>query len=388
MQYWSQAMKKSKKICIFTGFFIPHLGGVERYTQKLASELHELGNEVIIVASNDNNYSTEEDLGYCHVYHLPVHNLFKNRYPLLKKNKEYKEIIAKLENEKIDYYMCNTRFYMTSLLCAKLAKKHNKPFTLIEHGSDHLSIGNKFWDFWGRIYEHTITKMIKKHDPKYYGVSKRSNNWLKHFDITASGTFYNSVDSTLYDKYKKSKYKRDFKGKTVITFVGRIIKEKGVLLLLDAFNNCKKDFKDIVLVIAGDGPLLEQIRKEYASDDIFFEGKLNYEEVMALLNETDIFVNPSMYPEGLPTTILEAGIMKCAIIATDRGGTKEVITDDKIGIIMEENQESLEENLRVLLEDEKKLNKLKENVHKRVLENFTWEPTAKYVIEELKKNER
>ena len=108
---------------------------------------------------------------------------------------------------------------------------------------------------------------------------------------------------------------------------------------------------------------------------------------MALYNVTDIFVNPSMYPEGLPTSILEAGIMKCAIIATDRGGTTEVINNKKYGIIIEENINSLKKALVELLDNPNKISQMKKDIHDRIKTNFTWKIAAEKLIKELNKNE-
>lgn len=375
------------KICIFTGFFLPHLGGVERYTDKLAKELKNKGYKVIVVCSNDNNYADYEQLENCFIYRLPTYNIVKSKYPILKKTKAFKKIIKMIEEENCDFYICNTRFYLTSILCGKMAKKYNKKMFVIEHGSSHFTVNNKILDFMGAKYEHFLTNRLKKYNPQFFGVSERCNNWLKHFKIIASGIFYNSVDENVYEKYENSKYKRNLKNKIVITYVGRIIKEKGVLLLLDSFTKLQKEYNNITLVIAGDGPLLNEIKSKYTNKNIYFEGKLDYDDVMSLYNSTDIFVNPSMYPEGLPTSILEAGIMKCAIIATDRGGTKEVINDKKYGIIIEENENSLYNALKYLIDNPSKVKSMKNEIYNRVKKHFTWKITAENVIKELNKND-
>jgi glycosyltransferase involved in cell wall biosynthesis len=375
---------RNKKICIFTGFALPHLGGVERYTDKIVEELKKIGYEITIVTSNHDNSKNYESLANYEIYRLPAFSLFKNRYPLLKKNKEYREIIKEINKKKFDAYICQTRFYSTSQIGAKIAKKNNMQPIIIEHGSNHLSVGNKVLDFLGALYEHFLTNKLKKFNPKFYGVSKRCNNWLKHFKIEACDVLYNSVDQDAYDIYKNSKYKEIYNNKIIITYVGRIIKEKGVELLLEAFNKLEKKYK-IELVIAGDGPLLETYKEKYKSKKVHFEGKLSYDEVMSLLNQSSIFVHPSMYPEGLPTGILEAGIMKNAVIATDRGGTIEVIKEEKYGIIMEENENSLRKKLEFLLNDSKKIKYLQENLQSRVLEEFTWEVTAKKLVSILEK---
>lgn len=378
---------KNKKIVMFSGYFLPHLGGVERYVDKLTEALRKLGYDIIIVTSNESNLSNFEEKEEYKIYRLPIRNIFKGRYPIPFKNKEFKFLIDKIKKENADYYILNTRFHLTTMVGAKLAKKLNVPVVVIEHGSNHFTVNNKVLDFFGSIYEHILTNVLKKYVNNFYGVSKRCNQWLKHFSIDAKGVFYNSIDASAYDNFKNKKYSRDFKNKTVISFAGRIIKEKGIIMLLDAFKELSVDYKDSVLVVAGDGPILSQLKEQYKSDNIFFEGKLSYDEVMSLYNATDIFVHPSMFPEGLPTAILEAGLMNCAIIATDRGGTIEVINNDKYGLICEENLESLKSKLKYLLDNPKMVENLKDNIHNRVINDFSWDATAKTVKKELEEIE-
>ena len=377
-------MKKNKKtIAFFNGFYIPHLGGVERYTSKVVEILKKKYN-IIIVTTNDSNYKSKEIIDDIKVYRLPVYSLCKNRYPFLHKNSEYKELLEDLNKEKIDYIICNTRYYQTSILGSKVSKDKKCPLYVIDHSSNHISVGNKIFDFFGSIYEHHLTKKIKRYNPKFYGVSKRCNKWLKHFDIKASGVFYNAIDDKVYNEF----YHEVNNGDTIVlSYIGRIIKEKGVLNLLEAFSELRKKYSNIELHIAGDGPLLEKIKNEYTDSHIHFLGKLNYEEVMNLCVKTDIFVHPSMYPEGLPTSILEAGVMKCAVVATDRGGTKEVINNSNVGLIVKENVEDLVKKLDFLLSNYDEMNKLKENIHNRIIHNFTWKQTAKAIEKELE-NER
>lgn len=377
-------MKKNKKtIAFFNGFYIPHLGGVERYTSKVVEILKKKYN-IIIVTTNDNNYKSKEIIDDIKVYRLPVYSLCKNRYPFLHKNSKYKELLDDLNKEKIDYIICNTRYYQTSILGSKVSKDKKCPLYVIDHSSNHISVGNKILDFFGSIYEHHLTKKIKRYNPKFYGVSKRCNKWLKHFDIKASGVFYNAIDDKVYNEF----YHEVNNGDTIVlSYIGRIIKEKGVLNLLEAFSELRKKYSNIELHIAGDGPLLEKIKNEYTDSHIHFLGKLNYEEVMNLCVKTDIFVHPSMYPEGLPTSILEAGVMKCAVVATDRGGTKEVINNSNVGLIVKENVEDLVKKLDFLLSNYDEMNKLKENIHNRIIHNFTWKQTAKAIEKELE-NER
>lgn len=377
-----------KEIIIFTEYFIPKLGGVERYTDKLVSELKTKYNITIITSKLDEveEYEEKENV---RIFRVPIHNIFKNRYALIKNNKKLKEIIKEMDKTKYDFLLCQTRFFPLSYFGVKYAKKHNIPVMVVEHGSSHFTVNNKVLDFFGHIYEHQLTKAVKKKCDMFYGVSERCVSWLKHFKIDAKGVLYNSIDQNDYDKYKDKYFFKKNKKEINICYAGRLIKEKGLYELCDAFNKLSKKYKNINLQIAGDGPILEDLKEKYSKNKkISFLGKLNFDNVMKLYNSCDIFVYPSMYAEGLPTSILEAGLMKCAVVATDRGGTVEVITHKKDGLICEENTESIYENIKYLLDNPKIIEEYSEKLHKRIKENFTWSVTADKLSKIIEKESR
>lgn len=381
-------MKKKEKIIIFCGYFPPHTGGIERYADKLAEALFNIGNEVVIVTSNDADLTDVEKKEKYKIYRLPIRNLFKSRYPIPHRNKKYWSLIKQIEEEKGNLFVVNTRFHLTSLIGAKIGKKQHKPVFLLDHGTNHFTVNNKVLDFFGHIYEHLLTIYIKRFITNYYGVSKKCNEWLKHFKIKASGVFYNSIDisdgAQKFDDTFSRKYKKD---ELIITYAGRLIKEKGILNLIQAFEKIKKSYKNVRLVIAGDGNLLDHLKENYKDEKIDILGRLTFNQIMPLYKRTNIFVYPSLYPEGLPTSILEAGLMECAVIATPRGGTEEVIIDDNHGIIIDGTVDSIYKSLKKLIEDKKLREKMALNINKRVKECFGWENVAEEVISELKKIE-
>ena len=113
-------------------------------------------------------------------------------------------------------------------------------------------------------------------------------------------------------------------------------------------------------------------------------GKISHQEVMELLGKTNIFVNPSHFSEGLPTTILEAGMMKCAVVATPMGGTTEIITDDNIGYICGFETSEIQEKIEKIINDKEKMKKLGTNIKEKVEKDFSWNTTAKKIATTIK----
>lgn len=368
--------KDIKKIGIFCGYFPPHMGGVERYSDKLSAELVRMGYELVIVTSRQAGLPSKQSSKNRTIYRLPILKLFSGRYPIPRLGREYKNLKRMIQQEEIDLFIVNTRFYLTSLIGARLAKRCSKPVFLIEHGSAHLTVDNKLLDYCGSLYEHLLTSLIKKSVDKYFGVSKACCDWLRHFKIKASGVLYNAVD---FDDIKKASHRFDNikKEEIVVAYAGRLIHQKGIINLLRAFKNIEaKTNKKLRLVVAGDGELLEAIRTEYRASNIDIVGRLDFSDVLSLLKRADVFVLSSLHPEGLPTSVLEAGMMGCAVISTPAGGAKEIIGDSTVGLLVDGSIKSIEMALAELVDSPKIRLKLSRNLNKLVQDKFTWQKTA------------
>ena len=171
--------------------------------------------------------------------------------------------------------------------------------------------------------------------------------------------------------------------------------EKGVLRLIDAFKNLNEKYDNLELSLAGEGPILEKIIQENNNNkniinknkdikNIHILGKISHDEVMKLLGRTNIFVNPSHFSEGLPTTILEAGLMECAVVATPMGGTTEIISDDSLGYICGFETQEIQEKIEKLINEPEIVKDMSIKIKQKVKEQFSWDITAKKIAETIK----
>ena len=368
-----------KYIAVFSGYYYPHLGGIERYIDNMMNQFIKLGYTPILITSNYCNLKEEEDINGMKILRIPIFNIFKNRYPIPKYNSEYKRILKKLEEYKIESIIVNTRFHLTSHIGAKYGKKNNIPVYLIEHGSNYVTLDNKFIDFFANRYEDFLTWKIKKKIKGFYGVSNACSTWLKKLKIEASGTWYNSIDIN-QNLPKKVKHK------TInFMYAGRLIKQKGVNNILIAFEKLSKKYDNIHLFIAGDGPEFLDYKNNFKNKNIEFLGKLEYKTLLKYFSKTDVFLYPPLWPEGLPTSILEAGLMSCAVIGTNQGGITEIIKDQSNGIIVDNTMESLYLAMEKLILDSELREKYSNELHKTIENDFSWDVTAKKIINDIKK---
>lgn len=369
-----------KTIAIFSAFYPPHVGGVESYVFYLSKELERTGYRVIIVTSNEEKIQSVEDEGNIRIIRLPIFKTFSQRFPLPKKNKEFKQLMSLLDSESIEHIIVNTRFHLTSMVGAKYGYDHHIKVSLIEHGSNHLTVDHKLFDLLGEQVEHALTWRIKKYVSDYYGVSRAASKWIEHFKVKSSGEWYNSIDvnQEIPVREKQSLF--------TFSYAGRIIKQKGIENVLEAYSKLQTEYPNMQLLIAGEGNQKEELEKKYKENkSIHFLGRIEKKEVLNLLAKSDVFLYPPIWPEGLPSSILEAGLLKTPVITTAQGGITEIIEDRSNGILVKEDSESLYQAMKELLLHEDLRAKLGDSLHRTVEDKFSWQSTANKVIIDISK---
>ncbi len=134
----------------------------------------------------------------------------------------------------------------------------------------------------------------------------------------------------------RRKYKFD-ENDTLILFVGQLTYGKGIRVLIRAIKRLSQKNTSLKLVVLGKGPLTDYIKKMQAiiGDQLRYFGFLPYNEVLKFYQMADIVISPSIWPEPLSRVIIEAMALGRPIIATNVGGTPEIITQEKNGILIE-----------------------------------------------------
>jgi glycosyltransferase involved in cell wall biosynthesis len=118
--------------------------------------------------------------------------------------------------------------------------------------------------------------------------------------------------------------------------------------------------------------------------DVHLLGFVPPREVRSLLGECDLFAHPSSYPEGLPTSILEAGAAGAAVVATPMGGTAEIITSAQLGtLVPPRDVAALAHAVAALLDDAPRRAALGAALRERVRAVFEWERVADAAEREL-----
>jgi len=175
----------------------------------------------------------------------------------------------------------------------------------------------------------------------------------------------------------------------VIGTVGRISMEKGHRTLLNIASKIIEHFQGTVFLVVGDGPLRNDLQREFSSSSINFTGIRD--DVDKLYQCMDIFVLPSL-TEGLPMVLLEAMASKLPVVATRVGDVPKVITDGDTGILVEPgDKEGLKEALLYLLSNKDIAIEMGQKGYEKVKEHYSSEKmTDEYlkIYQDVLKNNR
>ncbi|CAN6878905.1 unnamed protein product [Brassica oleracea] len=126
----------------------------------------------------------------------------------------------------------------------------------------------------------------------------------------------------------------------ILGVAGRLVKDKGHPLLFEAFSKLIETHSNVHLVVAGSGPWEQRYKK--LGDKVTVLGSLNPNELKGFYNGIDIFVNPTLRPQGLDLTLMEAMLSGKPVMASRYPSIKRsVLVNDEFGFMFAPNVEAL-----------------------------------------------
>jgi glycosyltransferase involved in cell wall biosynthesis len=151
-----------------------------------------------------------------------------------------------------------------------------------------------------------------------------------------------------------------------LLFTGRLAPEKGLAVLLEAAHQT-----GIPLVIAGDGPLMSQVRSQ-SSAGVSLLGRVPPQRVSELLAASAAVVVPSIWYENAPLSVLEAMACGTPVVASDIGGIPEIVRSGVDGLLVPPGSaDALAAAIRTLIADPDKADEMGSAARDRVAKEFS-----------------
>lgn len=189
-----------------------------------------------------------------------------------------------------------------------------------------------------------------------------------------SQVVYDGVDTMFHEKLNGMQIRGRYNlgNSPVILYVGRISPQKGVHLLVEAFNLVKQTVSDAKLLIVGKPTFPGYFKKlkELADNSVIFAGYVADEELPYYYAACDVYATTTLW-EGFDLPLAEAQACGKPVVAFNLGPHPEVVNDGETGFLVPpEDTCALAEAIIKLLKDNELRHRMGENAHKMVRKKF------------------
>jgi glycogen synthase len=325
-----------QKILQLTAHFSPNVGGVETHLDDLVRGLVEKKYQVFVLTylplTAHADAKIWESSNNLRILRIPwMTGLF---YKLVK-------------NPILEFlYLSPGLFIVTPLVLL-----FSRPDVIHTHGLIAGAVGV----LWGKLFGiktittthslyHFPTKGLYKTFAKWiFGTSSRvltlsrqSKGEIEKLGIESEKirVFTYWVDLNKFKKITDAKKELGWEKKFVVFFVGRLVEEKGILVLLESVKSWNKQ---IYLVVAGTGPLEGFVRNEAKkSKNLGYVGKIDNDKLPLYYSAADLVTVPSTHDEGFGRVILESLACGTPVVAANRGAIPEAM-DNRVGELIDIN---------------------------------------------------
>lgn len=343
------------KILMLNYEFPPLGGGASNATYYLLKEFSKSNLEIDLITSSPNKYRIEKFSDNIRIVRL---NVYKKQYHYQTfLDTFWYSLKTYLEIHKYEKHnLCHAFFAWPCGLFGYLLKS-KMPYIVSLRGSDVPGYNKRleFADVFFRPYSRLVLKNAKKVVANSQGLKELAHKtWKGKIDV-----IYNGVNTEEF-KPKKTNNK-----KIQVISVGRLIKRKGFNYMIKALP------KGFELTIVGEGP--EHKKLKSLNQNVNFVGRIPHKDISSYLAKSDIFCLPSLN-EGMSNAVLEAMACGLPIVATNVGGSNELIKDNGF-IVQKKSSSSIRKALLQYLNN-KSLIRQHGKQSRKIAEKMTWTRVA------------
>ena len=381
------------------------VGGISRVVYDLAQKLGEKGNEVHVITCMHNN--TPEFEKDNNVYVHRIHTVGPDtKGDLLKwtnhMNFAMTERAIEIINTIGKFDIIHAHDWLVGHAAKTLKHAYKIPLVCTIHATEHGRNNGIHTEM--QQYIHESEWNLAYESWKVICNSSYMNREIHNLfgvDDNKARIIFNGVDLNKFNGVEKDiEFRRRYAmdNEKIVFFVGRMVREKGVQVLIDSIPKIVNYYNDVKFVFAGKGPLLDELKhKAYASGyghKVVFTGYISDEDLLKLYKCVDIAVFPSLY-EPFGIVALEGMVANVPTVVSEAGGLGEIINHGYDGMkAYTGNANSLADSILALLHNhENMVEDIKKRAMHKVTTMYNWDIIAdqtynvyKEILEENKYN--
>jgi glycosyltransferase involved in cell wall biosynthesis len=366
------------RIVMFTDAYWPRVNGVTVSVDAFSHALVRAGHQVMIVCSSYPETSDTEYIsgtgerenngtGEPAVIRVPSMPSLVTKEDRLALVTKWFWVSKQLEAFDPDILHINTEFTIAEF-GLQYARLHYLPVIYTFHTMWEDYISNYIPllpDFFLRFIARRVVKNIMRRVDRVIVPSSQTMEVVKKYKVRKETYLLpTGVDPVLFRRGKaetgefRARMEEKYpviKGKRILLFAGRIGKEKNISFLLDILPAIIEKHPEVILLIAGNGPDLYDLKKESEKLEIdgscLFTGYLARRDLALTYAMSDIFVFPSLTEtQGMVT--IEAMLSGTPVVAIGEMGTLEVMGGDNGGFMVKNDKDEFTRRVFDLLEDD------------------------------------
>lgn len=358
-----------KRILILNYEFPPLGGGAGNATYYLLKEFaKDDGLRVDVITSSLREYKEEDFAANIKIYYLDIGKQGNIHYQSNKDLIRYALKAHKLAQElnRHDNYDLVHAFF--GIPCGFVAMMLKRPYIVSLRGSD-VPFYNKRFYWLDKLFFQRLNRIIWKNAEAVVANSQGLKDLAqKTAPSQEVSVIHNGVDTEQF--FPAASAGNEF----AVISTSRLIERKGIKYLISAFIEFEKKYQNIRLIMAGDGNLKDEFMNMVMAaglgGKVDFLGSISHSNLPDLYRRADVFILPSLN-EGMSNSLLEAMASGLAIIATDTGGTKELINDRNGMIVAQKSAAEICSSLEMLYSNRELLNAMKAASQEQAA-NFSW----------------
>lgn len=360
-------------VCMLTDYFLPHMfGGTERTVYEIGRRLARRGHHVTVLTLDVHRYERCGQIKGMDINRIPAVSLTKLIGAQLTIS-PFSLLIAShiVRSIRPDVVHAHNLYFSLTAIAPMIKHLRHTPLVTTLH-LPKMEYGAPLLDTSIRIYQKTIGHLIVKSSDKLIAVSGSVlTHAIEDLRVPSSKItrIPNGVDTNVYLPNNQSHEN------VTITYIGRLIQNKGPQYLIQAAPDILKDHPEARIYIVGEGPLKDELMRQVTSqnleDNIYFLG--NVSDILPVLQATTIFVRPSL-TEGMSLAILEAMACGLPVVASNLEGNAEIIDNGETGyLVPPADSKALAEAIRLLLDNHKIASQIGKNARKKTEKFYDWE---------------
>lgn len=375
---WKEEMKEKIRLAVFGHKHMPSReGGAEIVVEELSTRLVKLGYDVTCLNRGGHHVSGAE---YDSIHMDNYKGIRIKTVPTIDKKglaAISSSFLATLKCAFGKYDVVHIHAEGPAVFCGIL-KLFHKRVIMTCHGLDHQRSGK--WNSFARWWILRGEKAAVKYADEIVVLSRDVENYFK--DVYGRKTHFipNGVNrpkiqgaELITEKFKLSK-------DSYILFLGRLVPEKGIRYLIEAFKNVKTDKKLVIAGGSSDTDSFAKKLKELAKDDnrIVFTGFVQGKMLDELYSNAYIYTLPSDL-EGMPLSLLEAMSYGNCCLVSDIPECAEVV-EDKALTFKKSDVEDLRKKLQGACDCPERVNVMKRQAADFICEKHKWDDIVEETV--------